>query len=83
MLSEDRIALVNKIDEEYIITLKQKDSDDKCVVFTANRLFFSIIRHNMLFFLVEQTQYYCCDIVTDQSISVYLDGLGFDNTLTR
>ena len=41
MLSEDRIVLVNKIDEEYIITLKQKDSDDKCVVFTANRLVFS------------------------------------------
>ena len=37
VLSEDRIVLVNKVDGDYVITLKQKDSDEKCVVFTANR----------------------------------------------
>ena len=37
VLSEDRVVLVSKLEEDYIITLKQKDSDEKCVVFTANR----------------------------------------------
>jgi len=37
VLSEDRIMLVNKVDGDYIITLKQKDSDEKCVIFTADR----------------------------------------------
>jgi len=36
-LSDDRVVLVDKLEEEYVVTLKQKDADDKCVVFTTNR----------------------------------------------
>ena len=36
-LSEDRVVLVEKIDEDYIITIKQKDAADKCAVLTMNR----------------------------------------------
>ena len=36
-LSEDRVVLVDKVEEDYVVTLKQKDAADKCVVFTTNR----------------------------------------------
>jgi len=32
-LSDDRVVLVDKLEEEYVVTLKQKDADDKCVFF--------------------------------------------------
>jgi len=36
-LSEDRVVLVNKLEEDYVVTLKQKKAADKCAVFTTNR----------------------------------------------
>jgi len=36
-LSEDRVVLVDKVEEDYVVTVKQKDAADKCVVFTKNR----------------------------------------------
>ena len=74
VLSEDRIMLVNKVDGDYIITLKQKDSDEKCVVFTANRYLFIIIHDIiiMLSFLSSSITQYRCHSVTKPIYNLFM-----------